>query len=177
MIQAVVPVVCMFAISTPMIAQNDSQFFLFDARGADGRTRCYVSPLSHEFVFNAGLRPEAIVGELVQAGDSTKMIENPLFRELLYKVIDANLSSLHPPDQKLPGDAVLLDGRSSRGKGPVAPEDVIGMVEVSEQGDTVFIPSGTHRFHTSLGLMKLDPILYQAVVNHLMQVYGGDRED
>lgn len=132
----------------------------------DRGERDVVALLESEWVFQHGLHPEAIVAIVRDGADSDALTpgdiwENPAFLRLLSRVIYENIDGCSDlrREAEVQGDGYvyLRDARTPEPGGRVPPEDIIGVVSVSN-GDIVpgsFRHNPRHRLLTVHGWFRL----------------------
>jgi hypothetical protein len=140
----------------------------------DKGERDVVALLESEWVFQHGLPPEAIVAVVRKGADSDALVpgdiwENPAFLRLLSRVIYENVEGcpVLRREAEVQGDGYvyLLDARTPEPGGRVPPEDIIGMVSVSNGGIVPgsFRHNPRHRLLTVNGWFRLPEELEAAL--------------
>ena len=144
-------------------------------------TRHYVTCLSHEQVFERGLRGEAILGVLLRPLEAGKtqivpefFARNSLFVEFLHSLI-ARLGPQLPgliAEAKRQGEGwvYLIDQRTPEPANGVPPEDIIGVFEV-KSGQIVlgsYRPSPRHLILSANGFLQLEAELQELLLEELM---------
>jgi hypothetical protein len=149
--------------------------------------RDYVTLLPSDVVFEQGLSPETIVGELAHPlgpGESIQpenFARNRVFVAFLHEVI-----ARHAPEQ--PGFQAearrlgngwlyLIDQRTPTPQGPVPPEDILGAFQI-QNGEVVpgsYQASSRHRILSSAGFFRLEPGLHQCLLQELAARNSGRR--
>jgi hypothetical protein len=143
-------------------------------------TKYYVTFMPRDYIFESGLNPEAILGELPQPpGEdhevtSENFARNAVFVDLMHNVIAEHGPSvpavLAEAKRKVDGWVYVVDGRAPTPESEVSAEDIIGAFQVTG-GELVpgsYQRNPNHVVLSSNGFFRLDPELqrklYSAIV-------------
>ena len=157
-------------------AENPEGFYVYRVRLPEGIKD--VMSLAPD-AFEAGLRPEAIIGvftEPVERGAGLAVANfrpNTVFVELLHDVVATQAPTL--PDLQAEarrqgsGRVYVIDARTPTPEDQVPPEDIIGGFEVK---DGAVVPGSyqagpKHQIFSSRGLFKLEPTLHARLMERL----------
>ena len=136
--------------------------------------RFYLTPVPAQYVFDRGLRPEAIIGELIAGPekiDPENLRENEIFAKFLCWVIakhaGGNQALLTEAARIGTGSVKVIDLRFGDRSGPVPDEDIFGAFDVKDGQLNAFYGNRAHKALGPAGLMKLDAYFESKLLEEL----------
>lgn len=141
---------------------EENEFYVYQVN-TGGRNGRYMSILPMDVVKEKGLIAEAIVGELT--ADTQDVLPqdfkaNPAFIRFLQWSISRHVSTneaiLDEAKRVKTGNIIVPDFRKPEENGSIAPEDIIGLVQVDDGKIMHFHCSPDYIAFTNKGFMKLD---------------------
>ena len=137
---------------------------VYEVRGEDGELTHYLSILDPSDAMSGGLPPEAILGRLTAGPDHVDVENfepNPVFVKFLGWVIARHAVAcpgfVAAVARQRDGYVYIFDQRVQRADGSVAPEDLIGAVEIRDGEILRYIGSPNYRAFTAAGPPQIDP--------------------
>ncbi|MCZ7423646.1 hypothetical protein O7605_29480 [Verrucosispora sp. WMMA2121] len=167
------------------MARNDRQVFRYLVDFGDGE-RDVVSLLEPDWVFQHGLHPEAVMAVVREGADQEDFLapadvqENGPFLRLLSRVVFESIdqcgSLRRQAEIQGSGYVYLLDERKPDPGGRVAPDDVVGVVDVSNGKPVAgsYQHNPRHRLLTAAGWFQL-PAEIEAALHSRLRARANDQ--
>ncbi|RJQ71574.1 hypothetical protein D5S17_27635 [Pseudonocardiaceae bacterium YIM PH 21723] len=152
---------------------DPAEFFVYDVATEDGDQR-FLSVIRPELATEFGLISEGIIGAVVGDDlqdaplDPAQVQENPQFVAFLGQVLAGSVDSVErlrkAAEQEGEGHLYIVDGRSPDPADAVPPEDVLGVVGITD-GKLIagsYQHNPQHRLFSEHGLFQLPDELHSA---------------